>query len=186
MTLFINSCPRKDSRTKKIADALLNKLGTFVEVDLNQLELKPIDDERLNKRNELLQGGHLDAEEFALARQFALADTIVIAAPLWDLSFPSILKLYIENIYISGIVSKYGPDGRPVGLCNAKTLYFVSTSGGPFDARYGYEYLSSLCKEYFGIPETKLIVAENLDIIGNDADEICKLTIENLRRVLFD
>ena len=43
----------------------------------------------------------------------SLADTIVIAAPFWDFSFPAALKIYIENIYVTGIVSRYGSDGRP-------------------------------------------------------------------------
>ena len=38
-------------------------------------------------------------------RTIANADKIVIAAPFWDMSFPSLLKVYIENIYTIGIVS---------------------------------------------------------------------------------
>ena len=33
---------------------------------------------------------------FDLAGQFAGADTIVIAAPFWDLSFPAALKQYMQ------------------------------------------------------------------------------------------
>ena len=40
---------------------------------------------------------------FDLASQFQQADEIVIAAPYWDLSFPAILKLYLENIYVTGV-----------------------------------------------------------------------------------
>ena len=54
---------------------------------------------------------------FCYARQFAAADRIVIAAPLWDLSFPAQLKVYLENIYVTGIVTKYSEAGEPVGLC---------------------------------------------------------------------
>ena len=48
---------------------------------------------------------------FRYARQFAAADKIVIAAPLWDLSFPAQLKVYLENIYVTGIVTKYSDAG---------------------------------------------------------------------------
>ena len=37
-------------------------------------------------------------ELFAFARQFAAADEIVIAAPFWDLSFPTALKAYLKKI----------------------------------------------------------------------------------------
>jgi len=36
----------------------------------------------------LIAAGSFDDPMFALARQFAAADEVVIAAPLWDLSFP--------------------------------------------------------------------------------------------------
>ena len=42
---------------------------------------------------------------------FADADDIIIAAPYWDLGFPAQLKTYIENIYVTGIVSAYNDHG---------------------------------------------------------------------------
>ena len=178
MVLFINCCPREESRTRRLADAVLKKYGTYEEIDLYSMDLKPVDKNRLDLRTELLNENRLDADEFSLSRQFADADTIIIAAPFWDLSFPSKLKLYIENIYITGIVSCYGPDGMPVGLCKAKELIYVTTAGGPFDGRFGYGYLEALCKVYFGIPEVSLVKAEMLDIIGNDPDRIVEEAIE--------
>ena len=57
---------------------------------------------------------------FYYARQFAEADQIVIAAPFWDLSFPAILKAYMEQITVSGITFEY-INGRPCGRCKKKT-----------------------------------------------------------------
>ena len=109
---------------------------------------------------------------FRYARQFAAADRIVIAAPLWDLSFPAQLKVYLENIYVTGIVTKYSEAGEPVGLCRANELYHVTTSGGPFDGRFGYDYWKTIAQDCFGIPTVKLLEAENLDIVGADAEKI--------------
>lgn len=172
MTLYIDCCPRTESRTRKLASVLLGKPGDYEELRLYDLGLKPLDEDRLNRRNELLLKKNTDADEFALARQFASADRIVIAAPFWDLSFPAALKLYIENIYITGIVSAYDSNGMPKGLCRARELYYVTTSGGPYDGRYSFEYFKTLCRDYFGIPEIKLLKAEMLDIAGNDPDAI--------------
>ncbi len=115
---------------------------------------------------------------FDYAKQFANADTIIIAAPYWDLSCPAMLKIYIENIYVTGIVSAYDENGMPVGLCKAKELTYVTTAGGPYDPTYSYGYIESLAKNFFGIPETHLVKAEMLDIIGNNAEEILKQEIE--------
>ena len=60
---------------------------------------------------------------FELARQFAAADQIVIAAPYWDLSFPAALKQYFEQINVLGITFAYTPEGVPKGLCRARKLY---------------------------------------------------------------
>lgn len=172
MTLFINCCPRDNSRTERLAKKLLEKLGEYDEVNPEKEGLVPMSKERLNYRTELLQKGDLSDDIFKYAKQFAAADTIVIAAPFWDLSFPSVLKIYIENIYVTGIVSKYNSDGTPKGLCKAKKLYYVTTAGGPYDGRFSFDYLKELAESFFGIGETVLIKAEMLDIIGNDAEKI--------------
>ncbi|MCI7691300.1 MAG: NAD(P)H-dependent oxidoreductase [Oscillospiraceae bacterium] len=172
MTLFVNCCPRENSRTERLAGKLLETLGGYEEVNPEKEGLVPVDNERLKYRTALLEKGDLSDEIFRYAKQFAAADTIVIAAPFWDLSFPSVLKIYIENIYVTGIVSEYDENGAPKGLCKAKKLYYVTTAGGAYDARFSFDYLKALAEDYFGIEETVLIKAEMLDIIGNDAEEI--------------
>ena len=181
MILYINSCVRQDSRTDRIARALLDKLGgDHEELCLPALNILPLDQERLDKRTQLIETGNYDDPMFDYAKQFASADTIVIAAPFWDLSFPAILKTYLENIYVIGIVSEYGADGMPRGLCKADKLYYVTTAGGPYTPDYSYEYIRELATVCFGIKETELIKAEMLDVEGFDADEIVKSTINKL------
>lgn len=87
---------------------------------------------------------------FRYAKQFAYADTIIIAAPYWDLSFPSMLKVYIENIYVTGIVSKYGKDGVPIGLCKASELTYVTTAGGPYNPDFSYGYIREMSTAFWG------------------------------------
>ncbi len=59
----------------------------------------------------LIASRQFDDPYFRYARQFAGADEIVIAAPYWDLSFPSVLKVYLEHICITGITFQYTPEG---------------------------------------------------------------------------
>lgn len=180
MTLYINCCPRINSRTDRLARALLKKLGEYEELRLYDEPIRAMDPQRLPHREELLDRGELDGEIFRYSHQFAAADRIVIAAPYWDLSFPAQLKIYIENIYATGIVTRYGADGRPEGMCRAEELIYVTTSGGPFDRRFGYGYVKALAEDYFGIPATRLLLAEGLDIRGNDPEAILqKVMAEN-------
>ena len=172
MTLLVNCCPRGESRTERLARALLRTLGEYEELRLYDEPLHPLGRADIAKRDALLAEKKYDDEMFRYARQFAAADRIVIAAPLWDLSFPAQLKVYLENIYVTGIVTKYSEAGEPVGLCRANELYYVTTSGGPFDGRFGYDYWKTIAQDCFGIPTVKLLKAENLDIVGADAEKI--------------
>ena len=181
MILYINSCVREDSRTDRLAKALLKKLGgDFTELKLADMNISPLGRDALDKRTKLIAGRDYSDTMFDLAKQFAAADKIVISAPFWDFSFPSLLKIYLENIYVTGIVSHYNENGVPEGLCKASGLWYVTTAGGEFVPDYCYNYLSALAKVCFGIPETNLIKAEMLDIVGNDAEKILQTAIGNL------
>ena len=179
MVLYINACVREESRTDRLARALLKKLGgPAEEVYLPGLGLKGVDRALLNKRDAALANGDHSDPAFDLAKQFAAADTIVVSAPYWDLSFPAVLKTYLENIYVQGVVTRFNRDGSQIGLCKAEKLYYVSTAGGQFTKEFGYEYVSALVKNCFGVKETELIYAEMLDIWGYDAEQILRETMK--------
>ncbi len=180
MILYVNACVRAESRTNRLAKALLDKLGAYEEVRLTDLVMKPLNEESLGYREAQIEKQNYNDSIFDLSKQFAEADLIVVSAPYWDGQFPAVLKTYIENIYAIGIVTKYSEDGRPQGLCKAKKLYYVTTAGGEYDPRFSYDYIEYLVKNVFGIQETELICAEYLDIEGNDAEEIVSKAISNL------
>lgn len=182
MILYVNCCPRGDSRTDRLAHALLERLGEYTVLDLYAEDLRPLDRKSLAERDALLRAGSYDHPRFRYANQFAQADEVVIAAPFWDLSFPAKLKLWIENIFAVGIVTEYDGCGIPHGLCRARKLWYVTTAGGPYDRRFSFDQLSELCSRYFGIAETELVMAEMLDIIGNDPEAILAEAERGLRR----
>ena len=182
MVLYVNACVRECSRTDRIARVLLDALGgAYEEVRLSENPPEPLSAERLCKRDELIEKRNYADPMFDLARQFQQADVIVISAPFWDLSFPSVLKLYLENVYVTGLVSEYGADGLPHGLCRAKKLYYVTTAGGPYVPDFSYDYIRALAKGCFGIPETELVKAEMLDVDGFDPEALTEDAIQAIR-----
>lgn len=176
MILFINACVRKESRTKRLADYLLNKLnGEIKEINLEEENILPLNNETLDFRTNLIASKNFNDRIFDYAKDFAKADEIVIAAPFWDLSFPASLKCYIEAINVLGLTFEYSPEGIPKGLCRAKKLYYITTSGGKiFNDEFGFGYIKSLCNNFYGIKDVVLIKAEELDIIGSDTEGILK------------
>lgn len=182
MTLFINACVRAESRTKVLAEHLLSKQsGPVTEVRLNEVAFPPVGEAFLQKRDALIERRAFDDPLFDLARQFAAADEIVIAAPFWDLSFPAVLKQYLEQITVTGVTFFYTPEGVPQGLCRAKRLTYVTTVGGDFfPAEFGAGYVKALAQGFFGIPEFRLIKAAGLDLDGADADAILAAAKETI------
>ena len=172
--LYVNACVREGSRTRRLAEALLKKLGApYEEVRLEDIAFPAVDEAFLDRRDRLAAGEEADDGMLDLARQFARAEIIVIAAPYWDLSFPAALKQYFEQINVTGVTFSYSPEGIPVTRCRAKRLYYVTTAGGcdvPLD--FGFGYVRALCERFFGIAEVALVKAEGLDIVGADADAI--------------
>ena len=183
MVLFVNACVRKQSRTKRLAEILLTRLsGEVEEVRLSELSFPLVDEAFLQERDRLIAAGDFDDPLFDLARQFARADQIVIAAPYWDLSFPAAFKQYIEQINALGVTFKYTPDGYPQGLCRASKLYYVTTAGGMFvPEEYGFGYVKALAQEFYGIRDVELIQAVGLDIDGADAEGIMQQVIRSIR-----
>lgn len=174
MILFIDACVRKDSRTRRIAEALLAEFHDEIcHIRLADINWDVTDEAYLRKRDELIAGSTFDDDMFALARQFAEADRVVIAAPYWDLSFPAVLKQYIEAINVTGITFEYTAEGVPRGLCKADKLYYVMTAGGNYvPEEYGYGYIKSLSENFYGIRDVCLIKAVGLDIYGADVEAI--------------
>ncbi len=174
MILFVNACVRKQSRTLILAKRLLDTLdGEIKEVQLEKVAFPVVNEEFIDLRESLKNAGKYDDPMFDLGRDFANADTIVIAAPYYDLSFPAMLKQYFEQINVLGLTFTYSDTGIPQGLCKAKKLYYVTTAGGPIlSDEPGFGYVKALANTFYGIEEVHQIKAEGLDIIGADVEAI--------------
>ena len=184
--LFINACVRKESRTRKLADKLLSVIGkSYEEVDLKDVVFPVVDENFLNERDRLSSSNEFDAPMFRLAKQFAEAEEIVIAAPYWDLSFPASLKQYLEQVNVVGLTFKYTEEGVPVGLCKAKRIFVVTTAGGNYvPEEYGFGYIKALAEGYYGIHDVRLISAAGLDILGADVEKIMSEALSRIEEII--
>lgn len=171
--LFINACIRPRSRTLELARQVLGHLGGEIEeVNLEREAIQPHTWQRLQRRDELLAAGDFSDPMFRYARQFREADTIVIAVPYYDLSFPSSLKNYLEIIANVGLTFYYDADELPQTLCRAKRFFYVTTAGAEFVPDYGYGYVKYLFREFYHIENGHCFYADRLDLCGSDAPAI--------------
>ena len=173
--LFVNACIRPNSRTLELANCVLEKLSASVsQVDLYKQQLSPLSLAEMELRDKAVRDNDFSNGVFDLAKQFASAQTIVVAAPYWDLSFPAVLKSYFEKVTVNGLTFAYGENGIPHGLCKGKRLIYVTTSGGPIKHNFGYDYVSTLATTFYGIQQVCLVSAEGLDVYGADVVNIMK------------
>ena len=85
-----------------------------------------------------------------------------------------------EKITVNGLTFVYGENGIPYGLCKAKKLIYVTTSGGPIVYNFGYDYVEALAKCFYGINEVQFVSAQGLDIYGADVTKILEEVKQSL------
>ncbi len=172
--LFVNACPRPESRTLILAEHLLSKLkGDISELKLYNEKISNLDRELLGKRTALAEAGDFSDDMFRYAGQFRESDILVIAAPYWDLSFPAMVKTYIEAISVQGFTFQYNSEGIPQGLGRVKKVIYVMTAGGPVgNNNLGFDYVSAVCRGLFSINDVVCHKAEMLDVYGVDVDAV--------------
>ncbi len=178
--LYVDCCIRGEaSRTRRIADAFLAALDPdayrVTTLHLPQECLRPLTGDFFEARQRLLEQGALNHPRFAYAHQFANADAVVIAAPFWDLSFPALLKIYIENVSVDGITFGCNADGC-YGICRGEHLVFLTSRGGYYadsDLEQGSRYLAAL-KDFFGFGQYTCVAAEGVDAEGADPEAIVR------------
>ena len=177
--LFVDCCIRREhSRSKQLADFFIGELQKTGEYEIETLCLM---DENLSyfsegfflQREALLAEGKLDHPRFRYAHQFKNADKIVIAAPFWDLSFPALLKVYIENLCVDSITFHTDEHGLH-GLCKADHMVFLTARGAFYEdspLEQGSRYLEQMAG-FFGIEKYDCVAAEGLDIGAWPVEEL--------------
>ena len=85
----------------------------------------------------------------------------------------------MEHICVNGVAFAYGEQG-PYGLCRARALCYLTTSGGFLaGANFGGDYFRGLAK-FFGIPQFYELSAEGLDIVGAPVEERLRAAEETI------
>ena len=169
--IFIDACMRAESRTRRIASPIMAELGKKYSVETVDLtgNIYPVaDNHTLEDRNQ----GIVPAEHVALAKKIAAADRIVIAAPFWDMSFPSALKVFFENMSLFGITFDTN-EKECYGLCKAEKVMYITSRGMNISTGDSLEQATPYIKalsHLWGWGELTVVAAQNMDY--SSAEEI--------------
>ena len=180
--LVIDACTRDNSRTRRLYLEYIKDKKDVKIVKLYDTDIKPIDNEAIHKRDLAKLNHDFSDHIFDYGKDFINADEIIIAAPYWDLSFPSILKIYFENISVGGLTFGYDNHGKIIGFGKASRLIYFSTCGGKIDRHMGYEYVSEISKSFFGVKETYNYCIDSLDIDPSKTEELLDKGIKEIMK----
>lgn len=178
--LYVDACVRGQvSRTARLAEVFLAECKRLlpdaaVTVQrLNEMNLRPIDAPTLAMKEALCDRRAWNDPFLAAAVAFQEADIVLIAAPYWDLSFPSLLKIWVENVYVRNLTFRYEND-RCIGLCRGRESVYITTAGSPIGENdWGAGYMKAVFAA-LGIHSFTAIRAEALDLEGRDAEAIMR------------
>lgn len=182
--LYIDACIRgKDSRTKRIAEPIIEKLKEKYNVErftLNDMDLSIVKEELITKRN----NGIIDENVMRWAETVRDADRIVIAAPFWDMSIPAALKNFLELCSIFDVTFKSN-DKTCYGNCKAEKMLFITTRGMDINTGDELEQATSYLKAIswlWGIGPLQTVSAQNMDYVSEEIvdDKINKAINEGL------
>lgn len=161
---YVDTCLRENSNTKKIADAVINELSKRYEIEtvrLSEFSFPIVGNDILNDR----ANGIVPEEYVTMAKKLADADRLVIASPFWDMSFPSALKVFFENMSLFNVTFASN-EKECYGLCKAEKVLYITTRGmniGTGDElEQATPYIKAISK-LWGLGELHVISAQNMD-----------------------
>ncbi|MFJ5625536.1 FMN-dependent NADH-azoreductase [Peribacillus loiseleuriae] len=111
-----------------------------------------------------------------LSEQFMSGDKYVFVTPLWNFSFPPVMKAYIDSIAVAGKTFKYTEQG-PIGLLTDKKALHIQARGGVYsegpaaDVEMGHRFLSVIMN-FFGVPSFEGLFIEGHNAMADKAQEI--------------
>lgn len=169
--LHIDSSARREASNTRVlsrylVEQLVQQHTQAVQYrDLGHQPLPPISADDLIS----LHGGqHNDKPSFQqqlavsdeLIEELKQANTLVLAAPMYNFSVPAVVRQWIDSVYRAGISFKYTEQG-PEGLLNIDKAYIITATGGtPVGSSMDFAspYLDFICR-FIGVKEVSIINA---------------------------
>lgn len=195
--LSIKSSPNPVSVTNALSDELILQIKaknniSLIERDLTKNPIPHLSglaihaaytnpSERTPEMNDALKLGT------ELIDEIIKSDVIIIAAPMWNFSIPSVLKAWIDQIVRVGVTFTY-ENGIPKGLITSgKKLIITSSRGGVYSSGpyQAFDYQETLVKGVFnflGITNVEIITSEGVRDKDprQEALKNCKSKIEEI------
>ncbi|WP_168118874.1 FMN-dependent NADH-azoreductase [Paenibacillus sp. HB172176] len=192
--LYITAHPHDHQQSYSMAvgkafiDAYRSAHGNdeIVHLDLYRIDVPHIDADVFSGWGKLRGGqefSSLTREESAkvarlneINEQFVAADKYIFVTPMWNFSFPPVMKAYIDANCIAGKTFKYTESG-PVGLLGGKKALHIQSRGGVYsegpaaEIESGHRYIG-IIMNFFGITDFQGLFVEGHNQFPDRAQQI--------------
>ncbi|MED1919146.1 NAD(P)H-dependent oxidoreductase [Bacillus thuringiensis] len=207
--LYITAHPRDDERSYSMTVGKeflqvyrsTHPQDEVVHLDLFKLDLPQHDGDVLDARDKLRQGVSFDqltpAEQSKLGRifqvleQFIAADKYIFVSPIWNFSYPTVMKNYLDAIVLPGKTVRYNTDGSRTGLLGDKKAVHIQASGsimspgsgGTYeDCEMGHRHIKAILN-FLGVTDFQGIFVEGMQEFANRAKEFKEKALREARQV---
>lgn len=163
-------------------------------INLFKEDIPMIDKDVLTGWGKLRNGDELTSDEqqkvnrlSEILDEFLAADKYVFVSPMWNLSFPPVLKAYIDAISIAGKTFKYTAEG-PQGLLTDKKALHIQSRGGYYtegpaaEVESGDRYLRNIMT-FLGVPSYETIIIEGHNAEPEKTEEIKAASIAEAKEL---
>lgn len=200
--LYIKVNPKADeaSYSTRLANAFLeaycesNPSDEITTLDLYRADIPVLDVDVFSAWGKFAAHTDLTEQEQSkvkrmneLTDQFLDADKVVFSAPFWNLSFPPMMKAYIDNICVAGKTFEYTETG-PVGLAEDKPVLLVEARGGRYSdgpnaqMEFSHKYLKTIMN-FIGIRDVRHLLIEELSVDPGMAEDIYRKGVEEAKQL---
>jgi len=203
--LFITANPNDVNRSYSMAAGKAfietyketNPTDEIVALDLFKEDIPDLDADVFSGWGKLRAGQPMDAlstEESAkvgrlneILDQFMSTDKMIFVTPMWNFSFPSVVKAYIDAVAVPGKTFRYTETGA-VGLLHGKKVLHIQARGDFYseghlaDEELGDRYLKHIMN-FMGITEYEGLFIEGHAKMRNKTEEIKAAGIERAKQL---
>lgn len=192
--LYITAHPHDDTQSYSMAVGKafidtykeVNPDHEIINVDLYKVDVPQIDVDVFSGWGKLRSGTEfeqLSTEEKTkvgrlseICEQFISADKYVFVTPLWNFSFPPVMKAYLDAVSVAGKTFRYTEKG-PIGLLTDKKALHIQARGGVYSEgpaaamEMGHRYLD-IMMQFYGVPSFEGLFVEGHNAMPDKAQEI--------------
>ena len=117
------------------------------------------------------------------------ADVVVFAFPLWNLTIPAPLQVFIDYVYQAGFTFKYTEDGQAVQLMTDKKAIILNARGGIYSSpeaapmEMAVNYIKNVVGGVFGMEIIDEVIIEGHNATPDKAEAIIAEGLEKVKAV---